>query len=115
MNFRVLLGQVCFLGLLTALPLAAQPGPVGTWIGRWERDGSRLEVEVVFARTDAGYAGAFSSRQLRVVAFPFREVRFVGPTVSWNLVGDATTTAFEGTVQGDTLEGRFHEGDAGGT
>ena len=115
MKFRVLLLLGVLASSLAALPVAAQKGPAGTWIGQWERDGSVLEVEVVFVRTDSGYAGSFSSTQLRVVGIPFREIRFEEPSVSWKLVGDATTTTFEGTVRGDTLRGRFREGEAVGT
>ena len=115
MRFRVLLLLVFIARPLTALPLVAQNDPAGTWIGQWEREGSILEVEVVFARTDSGYAGSFSSAQLRVLGVPFREIRFEEPNLSWKLVGDATTTTFEGTVKGDTLTGRFREGEAVGT
>ena len=50
-----------------------------------------------------------------MVGIPFQNVRFEGSALSWALVGDATTTTFEGTVQGDALAGRFREGDATGT
>ena len=115
MRRAVLLFIGLFAGALAARPVAAQAGPSGTWIGQWERAGSILEVEVVFGRTDSGYVGSFSSKQLRVAGIPFREIRFEEPSLSWKLVGDATTTTFEGTVQGDTLTGRFREGEAGGT
>jgi pimeloyl-ACP methyl ester carboxylesterase len=115
MTFRVhvLLGLLA--GLLPGPALAARPDPVGTWIGQWERDGSVLEVEVVFTRTNAAYMGSFSSGQLRVVGIPFQQTRFEEPRLSWELVGDSSTTTFEGTLHGDTLAGRFREREATGT
>ena len=115
MSLRVLLLLGLLVSPITGQPLAAQQAPAGTWIGQWERDGSILEVEVMFARTASGYEGALSSAQLRVVGIPFRRIRYEESKLSWELVGDATTAVFEGTVLGDTLAGRFREGDATGT
>lgn len=115
MSFHVLLILSLLVSSLTGLPQAAQRDPAGTWIGQWERAGSILEVEVNFARTASGYEGTLSSAQLRVVGIPFRRTRYEAPKLFWELVGDATTTAFEGTVLGDTLAGRFREGEATGT
>jgi hypothetical protein len=73
-RFHVLLLPGLLASSLTALPRAARQDPAGTWVGQWERDGSILEIEVVFTRADSGYAGNFSSKQLRVVGIPFREI-----------------------------------------
>ncbi len=101
-------------GLLA--PVDAQPaGPEGSWTGHWVRDGSILEVETTFARTDSGYRGSFSSEQLRVVGIPFTKIRFEAPTLTWDLVGDFDTTTFQGTLRGDTLDGQFAAGKAAGT
>lgn len=94
---------------------AAQQELSGSWVGVWERDGSALDVELVFARDAAGYTGSFSSDQLRVVGIPFERVRFEAPRASWALAGDATTMLFDGTIEGDTLAGRYDEGPAAGT
>ena len=110
MSFHVLLLLGLLVGWPTAQPLAVQQDFAGTWIGQWERDGSILEVEVTFARTASGYEGAFSSAQLRVVGIPFRRIHSEGSRLSWELVGDATTAVFEGTVLGDTLAGQFARG-----
>src|SRR5262245_36475248 len=99
-----------FLAPLSAGPAGGlQQELAGTWVGRWEREGATLDVEVTFTRTEAGYAGSFSSAQLRVLGVPFERIRYEAPRVSWMLVGDATTSRFEGTLDGDTLEGRFQE------
>jgi len=103
------------LGLLTAPTSAAEQNPAGRWSGQWEREGSILDVEVTFVRTASGYEGSFSSAHLRVVGIPFQRVRYEEPKLSWDLVGDATTSVFDGVVQADTIAGRFREGDAVGT
>jgi pimeloyl-ACP methyl ester carboxylesterase len=104
-----------FVATIAPLRLAAQAGPAGTWLGHWDRDGSLLEVELVFIRTASGFEGIFSSAQLRVVGIPFRRIQYQDPKVSWELVGDATTTLFEGTLRHDSLVGRFRDGPATGT
>ena len=114
MTRKLLLLAVLLVGPL-AHPAAAQGDPAGTWVGVWERDGSTLAVEMTFARTGSGYEGAFSAEQLRVVGIPFARVVYEAPALTWELVGDATTAVFEGTVRGDTLSGRYREGTATGT
>jgi len=101
--------------LLACLPVSAAEDPAGTWIGQWERDGSVVDVEVTFERTASGYEGSFSSDQLRVVRIPFRKILYEEPRLSWELAGDRTTMVFDGTLQKDTLAGRFRDGDAPGT
>jgi dipeptidyl aminopeptidase/acylaminoacyl peptidase len=103
------------MGPAIGLPLAALQDLAGTWVGQWERDGSILEVQVTFSRTASGYEGSFTSEQLRVVRIPFRRIHYEEPKVSWELVGDRTTAIFDGSVQADTLVGRFRDGDAVGT
>lgn len=115
MTFDRLLSLGLLASALFGLPLEAQHDPAGLWVGQWERDGSALAVEVKFSRTSAGYEGTFSSAQLRVVGIPLRSVRYEEPSLSWELVGDATTTVFEGAVRGDTLAGQFRERNATGT
>jgi len=115
MRFRVLLLSHLVAGLLVATSAAAQQGPAGLWKGHWERDGSTLAVEMTFASTALGYEGSFSSTQLRVVGVPLMRVRYEAPTLVWDIVGDATTTSFEGTLRGDTLIGRLGEGTGVGT
>jgi len=114
-NLRTWLVIGCYFGALVCPSLAAQQAPSGTWIGKWERDGSILDVEVVFKPTDSGYSGTFSSEQLRTVGIPFEHVRYDAPRITWALAGDAATTRFDGKLQGTTLTGQFREGDATGT
>lgn len=102
-------------GALAGAPVAAQQVPAGVWTGEWERESSTLTVEMTFSPTASGYEGSFSSAQLRVVGIPLTRVRYESPAVSWEVVGDETTMAFEGTLREDTLRGHFREGTASGT
>jgi alpha-beta hydrolase superfamily lysophospholipase len=97
-----------------ALP-AADQGPAGRWVGHWEREGSRLSVEMAFSLSGGAYAGSFSSAQLRVAEIPLSNIRWAGRRLEWDVVGDATTSRFSGVVEGDTLRGSYQEGTATGT
>lgn len=114
MNMRML-PSVVILGLLFAGPTLAQTNPEGIWKGYWEREQAMLAVEVAFTQSTKGYSGSFSAEQLRVVDIPFQSVSIEQGRVAWTLVGDATTSVFEGKIVGDRLEGRFREGEATGT
>jgi uncharacterized protein len=115
MRCHLLLLSSLVTALLYGASAAAQTGLVGVWTGQWERDGSRLAVEMTFTHTALGYEGAFSSLQLRVVGIPLSRVRYEPPAWSCEIVGDETTSVFEGTLKGDTLSGVFREGKASGT
>jgi uncharacterized protein len=57
------------------------------------------------------YTATFTSDRLRVSGIPFAEVRVQGCCdVTMVLRGDRTTTAFTGTLEGDSLSGIFREG-----
>jgi hypothetical protein len=119
---RILYGSLLSSLLVGVLgissPVHAAPSqrdPAGNWTGQWERDGSTLDVEVAFTRAGSGYEGEFSSAQLRVIGIPFTRIRYEEPKLSWDLVGDATTSVFEGTLRADTLSGTFRDGEATGT
>lgn len=110
---RVLLVIISIL-LVPAIA-AAQQDPAGHWIGQWEREGATLEVAIGVIRVAGGYEGTLSSDQLRVVGVVFVEMRFEDPRLRWRLVGDETTSDFDGNVLGDTVVGSFREGAARGT
>jgi alpha-beta hydrolase superfamily lysophospholipase len=97
-------------------PSSRRPAPLaGHWQGQWVRDGSSLDVWVDFSRSDSGYVGSFGSDALRVLDIPFRSVRSDSAGVHWQIVGDVTTSNFDGTLAGDELNGAFRDGDAPGT
>jgi alpha-beta hydrolase superfamily lysophospholipase len=105
----------CAALLLAGARIAAAAPLEGTWSGRFEREGSTLEVELTFTRGAEGCSGSFSSEPLRVVGIPLEDVRCDSARVAWRLVGDATTTEFAGTLRGDALDGELREGEARGT
>lgn len=118
MRKRFACGAWVVLAALAACAHAAPPaatGLAGHWVGQWVRDGSALDVSVDFAHSDSGYAGRFGSDALRVLDIPFRAVTLAADSVHWLLVGDETTSRFDGTLAGDTLRGVYHEAEAPGT
>ncbi|MGH7570661.1 MAG: alpha/beta hydrolase family protein [Gemmatimonadota bacterium] len=98
------------LTLLAGVPaiLPAQD-LAGSWIGIWIRDADTLDVRMRFENVDGAWKGAFDSDRLRLEGIPFTEVVFDPPVVRLRLVGDATTTEFEGRVLGDSLSGTMLE------
>jgi pimeloyl-ACP methyl ester carboxylesterase len=87
----------------------------GHWQGKWTREGSSLDVWVDFTRSDSGYAGSFGSDALRALDIPFRSVQIDASGVHWVLVGDATTSTFDGRIDRGELSGVFKDGEAPGT
>ncbi len=79
------------------------------------REGDSLQVQFDFKRLPVGYSGVFESDQLRVTGIPISGIRTLSPKVHFDIVGDATTTAFDGKVRGDSLLGDFRDGEAKGT
>ena len=68
-----------------------------------------------FTKSDSGYAGSFGSDALRVLDILFRQVRVDSGGVHRKIVGDATTSVFDGKLVGDRLSGSFRDGDSPGT
>jgi uncharacterized protein len=66
-------------------------------------------------RADTGYSGSLSAAQLRAIGIPLTRIRYEAPRASWALVGDATTSLFEGTLKGDSLSGNIRENGAAAT
>jgi pimeloyl-ACP methyl ester carboxylesterase len=87
----------------------------GDWRGYWVRAGDSLKVQFEFRENPEGYSGAFGSDDLRVSGVPISNIRSQVPRVHFELVGDASTTVFDGHLRGDSLSGEFQEGAAGGT
>jgi pimeloyl-ACP methyl ester carboxylesterase len=79
------------------------------------RDGSALTVEATFARASSGFSGSFSSSQLLVIGIPLSDITYDPPHISWKIIGDDTTTVFDGSVQGDLLTGSYTDGGGKGT
>ena len=94
---------------------SAQTHLEGDWRGFWVREGDSLRVQFGFKEASAGYSGTFGSEDLRVAGVPISSIRTVALRVHFELVGDASTTVFDGQLRGDSLSGEFQEGPARGT
>lgn len=105
---------VC-LALLVGVPVRLPAQDLaGSWSGVWIRDADTLDVVMRFENAAAAWSGTFDTERLRVEGIPFTEVAFDPPIVRLRLVGDTTTTEFEGRVVGDSLSGALVEDGASG-
>jgi pimeloyl-ACP methyl ester carboxylesterase len=52
---------------------------------------------------------------LGVVGIPLSEITYDAPRIRWKIVGDETTAAYSGVLQGETLAGDYIEGSGKGT
>jgi hypothetical protein len=102
--------------LLAGVPSrSSRPGSRRALAGTWVRDLDTLDATMRFENADGAWTGAFDSERLRVEGIPFTEVVFDPPVVRLRLVGDATTTEFEGRVVDDSLVGTLVENGATGS
>ncbi len=108
--FRIVLG----VPLFAAVPVLAQSGLRGNWQGGWTRDGATLPVTFVFQQIDSAITGSFGSDQLRVIGIPVSKISYRPPVVHFEIVGDATTAVFDGEMKGNSIRGRFKDGNAAG-
>ncbi|HEV2262677.1 MAG TPA: alpha/beta hydrolase [Candidatus Rubrimentiphilum sp.] len=91
---------------LTWLGALGVPSVTGQWDGYMQRDGDRLSVRFDFS--DVPARGTFSSTDLGAIDIPLQHVT-VSNTVHWELVGDTTTTVFDGKAQRNSITGTFSE------
>jgi hypothetical protein len=110
---RVTILSILVFALVSAASGAAEL--TGSWTGTWTKSGDALPVVVTFQRTPNGLFGSFTSDALQVSHIPFRDVRYVPPTIHFVLAGDATTAVFDGKIKGNVAEGTFSEGATRGT
>lgn len=97
--------------------LPAQGQLAGDWRGYWLRAADTMPITLHLKRDPATrtYAASFDSDRLRVMGIPFAGVSVDGCcNVVMRLQGDRTTTVFTGTLQGDTLSGKFDEAGSEG-
>ena len=95
------------VALLAALLAIVPAAPVtGSWTGTMTRDGDRLSVRFDFI--DSPRRGTFSAPDLGAIDIPLQRVR-LGDSLHWELVGDSTTTVFDGAINNDTIDGSFSE------
>ncbi|MBP1770412.1 MAG: hypothetical protein H6P96_1030 [Candidatus Aminicenantes bacterium] len=102
-----------------ALSLSAQtekkPDIAGTWTGFAMADGARLDITVVFARNETGYAGKLSDASGMVPESPLREIVFkdgkLGCEFDLDMGGTATLIRFELALENDILKGLWFDPD----
>lgn len=105
--------------LLTALLFAmltahaTTPATTGEWVGTMARGGDRLDVRFDLSSGSPARA-TFSAPDLGAIDIPLQHVR-LGPRIHWDLVGDTTTTTFDGEVRGNSMNGTFSEDGTNGT
>lgn len=87
---------------------------VGYWEGTMEREGAELPVSLTFAREDGRLVGRWSAPSMRALAVPLSAVTSAGSRVRFELVGDQSSTAFEGSLTADRLAGLFSGGEGEG-
>jgi len=95
--------------------VAAVTSPVrsGEWAGHMERGASQLQVTIEMPPGETASA-FFSAPALGAIEIPLRNVT-LGEAVHRELTGDTSTTVFDGTVNGTTMTGRFHDPAGDGT
>jgi uncharacterized protein len=98
--------------LLAALPHVLPANVAGHWEGAMHRGSAELRVSFDFSR-EMPDRGFFSAPDLGAIDIPLSNVK-LGSNVGWDLVGDATTTIFDGTAKGDAMSGTFREGTNAG-
>ena len=106
-----------------ALSLSAQtekkPDIAGTWTGFAMADGARLDITVVFARNETGYAGKLSDASGMVPESPLREIVFKDNKLAFefDLAQPSGTILIkiELVLENDTLKGFWSdpEGNSG--
>jgi alpha-beta hydrolase superfamily lysophospholipase len=77
-----------------------------------QRGSSRLAIRIDLPSSAA--AATFSAPDLGAIDIPLSRLR-LGRAMHWELVGDTTTTTFDGTQHGDTMTGAFREPAGPGT
>lgn len=78
-----------------------------------QRGSARLEVAFDFPAESANH-GFFSAFDLGAIDIPLSNVQ-LGQNIHWEIVGDSTTTVFDGLDSGQRISGRFVEGRHQGT
>lgn len=110
------LGAIAVMLIPGLLP--AQDLTLGSWLGHWVRgvDTLFVSMDIQPGDTPNHYRATFSSDRLRVEGIPFASAERTGCCrIRLTLKGDATTSLFQGTLQGDSITGTFTEAGAPST
>jgi pimeloyl-ACP methyl ester carboxylesterase len=101
------------MALLIATVVQTSPPAAGHWQGYMQRGSAQLQISIDLP-ADASTNGRFSAPDLGAIDIPLSDVR-ESEAVHWALVGDNSTTIFDGTIAGDVMMGTFHENASAGT
>jgi pimeloyl-ACP methyl ester carboxylesterase len=96
------------IGFFLGAALQASPPPsAGRWEGYMQRGAARLQVAFDFT-AETPVRGLFSAPDLGAMDIPLSDVQ-LGREIHWQLVGDASTTTFDGTLQAGSMAGAFRD------
>src|SRR5580698_826323 len=102
------------MAVFLAAALQASPPPsAGRWEGYMQRGVARLQVAFDFP-AEAPTRGLFSAPDLGAMDIPLSDVQ-LDREIHWKLVGDASTTTFDGTLQNGSMAGVFRDPAGNGT
>ena len=107
--------SVLALALTLSAQTAKKPDIAGMWTGFAMADGARLDITVVFAKSETGYTGKLSDASGMVPESPLREIVFkdgkVGCEFDLDMGGTATLIRFELALENDVLKGLWFDPD----
>jgi len=86
----------------------AQGDAVGHWSGRAAYQRDELPIELTFESAATGLQGYFSAPTIRAYRYPLRNVSQEAGELTFELVGDASTFAFRGRLDGNSLTGSWN-------
>ena len=88
----------------------AQPNPVGSWQGAIELPGAELEIRAAFTLEGDAIQGTLDIPAQGLIAFPLAPVELAGDALRFGMPGVPGDPIFEGTIDGDRVEGTFTQG-----
>lgn len=101
---------------LAGVPQArAQEAIEGRWEGAIFVLGTELGIAVDLATADGGWTGTMDIPQQGAAGVPLRNVRHEAPRVYFELMGSPGLATFDGTLEGETIEGAFEQAGISGT
>ena len=88
--------------------LNGQTSVAGYWTGRASFQGDDLPIEIGLDPAPSGLVGFVSAPTIRAHRYPLRNISVADAKVTFDLIGDAGSFSFIGTVNGDSLTGSWN-------
>jgi len=114
MRSAIVAAVLCSAAMVVPMLAAEKDLPTGTWVGRWIREGSAVDVTMRISKSRQGYEGSFDSEGLRVAGIPMQKVIWAKPELRWEVRSDSGLETYRGQVRRGTLSGEFTQGEARG-